>query len=41
MIRQKNNDIDALIREKNQMQSHNEELEQIINKFMNIEKSEE
>ena len=41
MIRQKNNDIDTLIKEKNQMQSHIEELEQLINKFMNIEKSEE
>ena len=41
LIRQKNNDIDTLIKEKNQMQSHIEELEQMINKFMNIEKSEE
>ena len=41
MIRQKNNDIDTLIKEKNQMQSHIEELEQLINKLMNIEKSEE
>ena len=41
MIRQKNNDIETLIKEKNQMQSHIEELEQMINKFMNIEKSEE
>ena len=41
MIRQKNNDIETLIKEKNQMQSHIEELEQLINKFMNIEKSEE
>jgi len=41
LLRQKNIEIDTLIKEKNQMQSHIEELEQMINKFMNIEKSEE
>ena len=41
LLNQKNIEIDTLIKEKNQMQSHIEELEQMINKFMNIEKSEE
>ena len=41
LLNQKNIEIDTLIKEKNQMQSHIEELEQMINKFMNIEKSEQ
>ena len=39
MIKQKDIDINNLIQEKNQMKSHIQELEQMINKFMNIEKS--
>ena len=41
MIKQKDIDINNLIQEKNQMKSHIQELEQMINKFMNIEKPEQ
>ena len=41
LLRQKDIDIDTLMKEKIQMQSHIEELEQMITKFMDIEKSEE
>ena len=41
LLRQKEIDIDTLIKEKIQMQSHIEELEQMIAKFMEIEKSNE
>ena len=39
LIKQKDIEIENLIKEKAQMQSHIQELEQMINKFMNIEKS--
>ena len=41
MIKQKDIDINNLIQEKNQMKSHIQELEQMINRFMNIEKPEQ
>ena len=41
LLRQKDIDIDTLIKEKIQMQSHIEELEQMIDKFMEIAKSNE
>ena len=41
LLRQKDIDIDTLIKEKMQMQSHIEELEQMIAKFMEIAKSNE
>jgi len=41
VLKQKDIEIDTLIREKGQMQKHIEELEQMIGKFMEIEKSDE
>ena len=41
LLREKDIEIDTLIKEKIQMQSHIEELEQMIAKFMEIEKSDE
>jgi len=41
LLKEKDIEIDTLIKEKIQMQSHIEELEQMISKFMDIEKSDE
>ena len=41
ILREKENDIENLIKEKIQMQNHIDELEQMIAKFMEMEKSEE
>ena len=41
VLKQKDFEIDTLIREKAQMQKHIEELEQMVGKFMEIEKSED
>jgi hypothetical protein len=41
VLKQKDIEIDTLIREKGQMQKHIEELEQMIGKFMEMEKSDE
>ena len=41
VLKQKDFEIDTLIREKAQMQKHIEELEQMVGKFMEIEKSDD